>query len=51
MSPSSRSLRYADHPRALVFTELWQVDFYNNIKSYLSELENTEIRSLEDIVQ
>ncbi|SCU89869.1 LADA_0F00210g1_1 [Lachancea dasiensis] len=27
-----------------------KVDFYNNIKSYLSELENTDIRSLEDIV-
>jgi amidase len=28
-----------------------KVDFYNNIKSYLSELKNTKIRSLEDIVQ
>jgi len=28
-----------------------KVDFYNNIKSYLSELSNTNIRSLEDIVQ
>ncbi|KAM3164064.1 Amidase domain-containing protein [Lachancea thermotolerans] len=28
-----------------------KVDFYNNIKTYLSELENTEIRSLEDIVE
>jgi amidase len=27
-----------------------KVDFYNNIKAYLSELDNTEIRSLEDIV-
>ncbi|QLG72936.1 hypothetical protein HG535_0E00200 [Zygotorulaspora mrakii] len=27
-----------------------KVDFYNNIKSYLSELENTNIRSLEDII-
>ncbi|KAK5137022.1 hypothetical protein LTR08_001031 [Meristemomyces frigidus] len=27
-----------------------KVDFYNNIKSYLSELENTNIHSLEDIV-
>lgn len=26
------------------------VDFYNNIKSYLSELNNTQMRSLEDIV-
>lgn len=26
------------------------VDFYNNIKTYLSELHNTDIRSLEDIV-
>jgi amidase len=28
-----------------------KVDFYNNIKTYLAELENTNIRSLEDIVQ
>jgi amidase len=28
-----------------------KVDFYNNIKSYLSELKNTNIKSLEDIVQ
>ncbi|KAI0128704.1 amidase signature domain-containing protein [Xylariales sp. AK1849] len=28
-----------------------KVDFYNNIKTYLSELNNTRIRSLEDIVQ
>ncbi|KAK6088059.1 amidase [Seiridium cupressi] len=27
-----------------------KVDFYNNIKTYLSELENTNIRSLEDII-
>ncbi|KAK4640019.1 LOW QUALITY PROTEIN: hypothetical protein QC761_611400 [Podospora bellae-mahoneyi] len=27
------------------------VDFYNNINTYLSELDNTDIRSLEDIVQ
>ena len=27
-----------------------KVDFYNNIATYLSELENTNIRSLEDIV-
>jgi amidase len=27
-----------------------KVDFYNNIKAYLSELENTQMRSLEDIV-
>ncbi|KAH3977262.1 hypothetical protein HBH70_114880 [Parastagonospora nodorum] len=27
-----------------------KVDFYNNIKTYLSELQNTQIRSLEDIV-
>lgn len=27
-----------------------KVDFYNNIKSYLSELSNTNIRTLEDIV-
>jgi amidase len=28
-----------------------KVDFYNNIKAYLSDLQNTHIRSLEDIVQ
>lgn len=28
-----------------------KVDFYNDIKIYLSELENTNIRSLEDLVQ
>jgi amidase len=28
-----------------------KVDFYNNIRTYLSELQNTHIRSLEDIVQ
>jgi hypothetical protein len=28
-----------------------KVDFYNNIKSYLADLNNTDIRSLEDIVQ
>ncbi|KAF1347405.1 amidase signature enzyme [Lizonia empirigonia] len=27
-----------------------KVDFYNNIKAYLSDLENTNIRTLEDIV-
>lgn len=27
------------------------VDFYNNIKSYLSEVENTNMKSLEDIVK
>jgi amidase len=27
-----------------------KVDFYNNIKAYLSELDNTHMRSLEDIV-
>ncbi|OLN83389.1 putative amidase [Colletotrichum chlorophyti] len=27
-----------------------KVDFYNNINAYLSELENTEIRTLEDII-
>ncbi|EPQ26694.1 uncharacterized protein PFL1_05673 [Pseudozyma flocculosa PF-1] len=28
-----------------------KVDFYNNIRTYLSELNNTDIKSLEDIVQ
>ena len=30
---------------------LGQVDFYNNIKTYLSELANTDMKSLEDLVQ
>lgn len=28
-----------------------KVDFYNDIKAYLAELNNTDVRSLEDIVQ
>ncbi|KAN0063032.1 hypothetical protein ACQY0O_004195 [Thecaphora frezii] len=28
-----------------------KVDFYNNIKAYLSELNNTDMKSLEDLVQ
>lgn len=28
-----------------------KVDFYNDIKAYLAELDNTDMRSLEDIVQ
>lgn len=28
-----------------------KVDFYNNIKTYLSEVTNTDVKSLEDIVQ
>ena len=28
-----------------------KVDFYNNIKAYLSELQNTNMRSLEDLVE
>ena len=28
-----------------------KVDFYNDIKRYLAELDNTNIRSLEDIVE
>lgn len=38
------------YPNESEFT-IVKVDFYNNIKSYLSELSNTNIRSLEDIVQ
>lgn len=38
------------YPNESEFTVV-KVDFYNNIKSYLSELNNTNIRSLEDIVQ
>ncbi|KAL5614886.1 hypothetical protein BROUX41_004965 [Berkeleyomyces rouxiae] len=37
-------------PNKSEFTVI-KVDFYNNIKSYLSELQNTQIRSLEDIIQ
>ncbi|MCJ1230267.1 hypothetical protein MMC12_006939 [Toensbergia leucococca] len=28
-----------------------KVDFYNNIKAYLSQLNNTDVKSLEDVVQ
>ncbi|PLN77183.1 amidase family protein [Aspergillus taichungensis] len=28
-----------------------KVDFYNNLKAYLAELDNTDIRSLEDLVE
>ncbi|EXJ81842.1 hypothetical protein A1O1_07907 [Capronia coronata CBS 617.96] len=38
------------YPNESEYTVL-KVDFYNNIATYLSELENTNIRSLEDIVQ
>ncbi|GAD93283.1 hypothetical protein PVAR5_1891 [Paecilomyces variotii No. 5] len=38
------------YPNQSEFT-IVKVDFYNDIKKYLSELENTNIRSLEDIVQ
>lgn len=38
------------YPNESEFTVV-KVDFYNNIRSYLSELNNTDIRSLEDIVQ
>ncbi|KAI7231812.1 amidase family protein [Hortaea werneckii] len=37
------------YPNESEFTYV-KVDFYKNIKAYLSELENTEMRSLEDIV-
>ncbi|EEP77697.1 conserved hypothetical protein [Uncinocarpus reesii 1704] len=30
---------------------IMKVDFYNDLRAYLSELENTNIRSLEDVVQ
>lgn len=38
------------YPNESEFTVV-KVDFYNDIKRYLSELNNTNIRSLEDIVQ
>ncbi|TKA73433.1 hypothetical protein B0A49_06852 [Cryomyces minteri] len=37
------------HPNESEYTVV-KVDLYNNIKAYLSELQNTNIRSLEDIV-
>lgn len=38
------------HPEESEYTFV-KVDFYNNLNAYLSELENTEIRSFEDIVK
>ncbi|KAF6239883.1 hypothetical protein HO173_002430 [Letharia columbiana] len=38
------------YPNESEFTYV-KVDFYNNIKTYLAELQNTDVRSLEDIVQ
>ncbi|PHH53724.1 putative amidase [Ceratocystis fimbriata CBS 114723] len=38
------------YPNRSEFTVI-KVDFYNNIKSYLSELTNTKMRSLEDIIE
>ncbi|OHF02014.1 glutamyl-tRNA(Gln) amidotransferase subunit A [Colletotrichum orchidophilum] len=38
------------HPEKSEYTVV-KVDFYNNIKKYLSELQNTKIRSLKDIIQ
>lgn len=38
------------YPNRSEFTVV-KVDFYNNIKSYLSKLSNTDVRSLEDIIQ
>ncbi|KAF6225453.1 hypothetical protein HO133_009453 [Letharia lupina] len=38
------------YPNESEFTYV-KVDFYNNIKTYLAELQNTDIKSLEDIVQ
>lgn len=37
-------------PSSLRETNSRQVDFYNNIATYLSELHNTSIRTLADIV-
>ncbi|CAD6589866.1 MAG: hypothetical protein ASARMPRED_004296 [Alectoria sarmentosa] len=38
------------YPNESEFTYV-KVDFYNNIKTYLAELQNTAIKSLDDIVQ
>ncbi|EAW07047.1 amidase family protein [Aspergillus clavatus NRRL 1] len=38
------------HPNESEYTYV-KVDFYNNIKSYLSELKNTNMRSLEDLIE
>jgi amidase len=52
VSPESWNWDYGTtrgYPNESEYTVV-KVDFYNNIKTYLSELENTKIRSLEDIV-
>lgn len=36
--------------RSNILMTVAKVDFYNNIRDYLAELSNTDIRSLEDIV-
>ena len=38
------------YPNESEFTYI-KVDFYNNIRTYLSELNNTDMKSLEDLVQ
>ncbi|KAK1522871.1 glutamyl-tRNA(Gln) amidotransferase subunit A [Colletotrichum paranaense] len=38
------------HPEKSEYT-IVLIDFYNNIKKYLSELQNTKMRSLEDIIK
>jgi amidase len=53
VSPSGWNWDYGTirgYPNESEYTVV-KVDFYNNIKTYLSELGNTNIRSLEDIVQ
>ena len=50
-TPSSRSAVSTETEVFLLIpTTMRKVDFYNDIKTYLSELRNTTIRSLEDIV-
>ncbi|KAF7327384.1 Amidase family protein [Mycena kentingensis (nom. inval.)] len=49
VSPNGWDWSFGASPNQTELTVV-QVDFYNNIKAYLSELSNTTIRSLEDIV-
>jgi amidase len=53
VSPSGWNWDYGTtrgYPNESEYTYV-KVDFYNDIKKYLAELNNTDIRSLEDIVQ
>ncbi|KIY46656.1 amidase signature enzyme [Fistulina hepatica ATCC 64428] len=49
VSPNGWDWKYAPSANMSEYT-IVTVDFYNNIRDYLSELSNTNIRSLEDIM-